>query len=185
MKRITFFAIFVMAFFLALSTPPTTNAPEEEAKVVPKELVYIPTPQQPVADRLVVRKEVRFYSPETTEEEPLMAEEDIELIALLTMAEAEGECEEGQRLVIDTVLNRMDNPHFPDSVWYVVYQPNQYAGMESPRIDKCYVKEELTDLVKAELNNRSNNEVIFFRTEHYSKYGTPLFQVGSHYFSSY
>ena len=41
-------------------------------------------------------------------EEPIvsMSEEDISLIALITMAEAEGECEEGKRLVIDTILNR-------------------------------------------------------------------------------
>lgn len=29
------------------------------------------------------------------------------------MAEAEGEPEEGQRLVIDTILNRVDDPCFP------------------------------------------------------------------------
>ena len=64
----------------------------------------------------------------TAIEEPIPAEEspvseaDIAIIALLTMAEAEGECEEGQRLVIDTVLNRVDDPHFPDNIYDVVYQ---------------------------------------------------------------
>lgn len=51
-----------------------------------------------------------------------MTQEEIELIALVTMAEAEGECEYGQRLVIDTILNRVDDPHFPDTVHEVVYQ---------------------------------------------------------------
>ena len=66
----------------------------------------------------------------TAIEEPIPAEEspvseaDIAIIALLTMAEAEGECEEGQRLVIDTVLNRVDDPHFPDNIYDVVYQKN-------------------------------------------------------------
>ena len=41
----------------------------------------------------------------TTEAIPELPREDVELIALVTMAEAEGECEEGKRLVIDTVLN--------------------------------------------------------------------------------
>ena len=40
-------------------------------------------------------------------EDTLLPLEDIELIAIVTMAEAEGECEEGKRLVIDTILNRV------------------------------------------------------------------------------
>ena len=43
-----------------------------------------------------------------------MSKEDVELIALVTMAEAEGECEEGKRLVIDTILNRVDSEHLGD-----------------------------------------------------------------------
>ena len=43
-----------------------------------------------------------------------LTNEEIELVALVTMAEAEGECEEGQRLVIDTVLNRMEDSRFPE-----------------------------------------------------------------------
>ena len=57
--------------------------------------------------------------------EPRMSREDIELIALVTMAEAEGECEEGKRLVIDTILNRIDSEHFPDTASGVIYQANQ------------------------------------------------------------
>lgn len=66
--------------------------------------------------------------------------EEIELLALCTMAEAEGECEQGQRLVIDSVLNRVDNPHFPDTISEVIWQKNQYAGMYGDRITRCYVK---------------------------------------------
>lgn len=114
---------------------------------------------------------------------PSITDEDIKLLALLTMAEAEGESEKGQRLVIDTVLNRMDSPRFPSSVRDVIYQPNQYSGMQPPRIDCCYVKDELLKLVYEELASRSNGDVIFFRTERYSQCGVPLFQVGNHYFS--
>lgn len=49
---------------------------------------------------------------ESTEIIEEMSKEDVELIALVTMAEAEGECEEGKRLVIDTILNRVDSEHF-------------------------------------------------------------------------
>lgn len=123
--------------------------------------------------------------PEEELAEPLATQEEIELLALCAMAEAEGECEYGQRLVIDVVLNRVDDPHFPDTIYDVIYQKNQFAGMYGDRITRCYVKDELVQLVEEELENRTNEEVVFFRTGHYHSYGVPMFQVGAHYFSSY
>lgn len=130
-------------------------------------------PPSPTVEPLVLKTESK------------VSDADIELLALLTMAEAEGECEEGQRLVIDTVLNRVDSPHFPDNIYDVVYQKNQYSGIQPPRVDRCWVKDELVQLVREELENRTDYDVIFFRTERYSNYGVPMFQVEHHYFSSY
>lgn len=76
--------------------------------------------------------------PEQIEEEwpyPI-SQEEIELIALVTMAEAEGETELGQRLVIDTILNRVDDSHFPDNVTDVIFQPNQFTSMWNGRVDR-------------------------------------------------
>lgn len=39
--------------------------------------------------------------------------------------------------------------------------------------------------MREELENRTDYDVIFFRTERYSDYGVPMFQVEHHYFSSY
>ena len=127
---------------------------------------------QPVVSKAPV------VQPEEPMEEPnavTLTQEEIDLIALCVMAEAEGEPEEGQRLVIDTILNRVETPRFPDNVHDVIYQKNQFAGMYG----------ELVQLVREELENRTNSEVVFFRTGHYHSYGVPLFQVGAHYFSSY
>lgn len=117
--------------------------------------------------------------------ENYISQEDIELIALVTMAEAEGEPEEGKRLVIDTILNRVDSDHFPDTVYDVIYQPNQFTSMWNGRTDRCEVREDFVELVKEELESRYNYDCVFFRTTHYSQYGVPMFQVGHHYFSSY
>ena len=115
-----------------------------------------------------------------------VSKEDIELLALLTMAEAEGEPEEGKRLVIDTVLNRADfGGEFPNSIRGVIYQRNQFSSMWNGRVDRCYVIDEIVQLVIEELDNRTNYDVIFFNAGHYSQYGVPMFQVGNHYFSSY
>lgn len=125
-------------------------------------------------------------APRVVEEDPdlPLTDAEIDLIALVTMAEAEGESEQGKRLVISTILNRVDDKRFPNTVNGVVYQPNAFEVMHNGRINRCYVSESIRDLVISELYNRSNHEVIYFRTGHYSSYGTPLFKVGNHYFSS-
>lgn len=127
---------------------------------------------------------VNTPEPEATPEYPL-TQEEIELIALVTMAEAEGETELGQRLVIDTILNRVDDSHFPDTVTDVIYYPNAFSSMRNGRVDRCYVKEEIVELVKEELLKRTNYDCVFFTAGAYSSYGVPMFQECCHYFSSY
>lgn len=122
---------------------------------------------------------------ESTEIIEEMSKEDVELIALVTMTEAEGECEEGKRLVIDTILNRVDSEHFPDTVYEVIYQPNQFSSMWNGRVDRCEVREDICGLVYEELESRTNYEVMFFTAGEYSAYGVPMFQVENHYFSRY
>lgn len=114
-----------------------------------------------------------------------MSSDDIDLVALVTMAEAECEPEEGKRLVIDTILNRKDSKNYPNDIYGVVYQPSQFSSMWDGRIDSCYVDEKYVQLVKEELKCRTNYEVIYFRMDYYSEYGTPMFNIGNHYFSSY
>lgn len=126
-----------------------------------------------------------YISEEPEPMAPTVSDEEKELIALVTMAEAEGECDEGQRLVIDTILNRVDGEYWPDTINDVIYQPNQFASMWNGRIDRCEVRDDILRLVEEELESRTNSDVVFFRTDYYSEYGTPMFQVGSHYFSRY
>lgn len=179
-KCIAFLLMMVFSlttFSYALFVPIETQEVAAIAAVIrpatPK-MKYIPIiPPPPIKETLPV--EAKFS----------VSDDEIALIALLTMAEAGCECEEGQRLVIDTVLNRVDDPHFPDNIYDVVYQRNQYAGIQSPYIDRCWVKDELVQLVREEIENRTNYDVIFFRTRRYSDYGVPMFQIEHHYFSSY
>ena len=121
----------------------------------------------------------------TDTDEEMISEDDISLIALVTMAEAEDECEEGKRLVIDTILNRMDSEEFPDTVSGVIFEPYQFPSMTNGRAERCEVRDDICELVREELQSRYNFDCIFFKTDYYSEYGTPLFRVGNHYFSSY
>ena len=136
----------------------------------------------PVSMPVVTYIPIEDISESSAEE---IAEEDISLIALVTMAEAEGECEKGKRLVIDTILNRMDSEHFPDTVYDVIYQPYQFSSMWNGRVNRCEVRDDICQLVKEELEVRTNYDVIFFTAGCYSDYGVPMFQVEHHYFSSY
>ena len=117
--------------------------------------------------------------------EELATIEEIELIALITMAEAEGECELGKRLVIDTILNRVDSEHFPNTIKEVIYQPNQFTSVYNGRVDRCYATDYICQLVEEELRLRENSEVVFFTAGRYSDYGVPMMQVENHYFSKY
>ena len=136
-----------------------------------------------VKDRIV---EVKTIVKPVEEESPNISEEDIELIALVTMAEAEGESELGKRLVIDTILNRMDSDlaYFPDTVYDVIYQKNAFSSVWCDRINRVEATEEVIQLVKEEIETRTSYDVMYFRTRYYSNYGTPLLVEGRHYFSS-
>lgn len=112
-------------------------------------------------------------------------EEEITLIAKLTISEAGNQSDYGKRLVIDTVLNRMDSPYFPDTVEGVIFQKYQFSPVWNGGIDKYVPDEHIIDLVKEEINDRTNSEVIFFTAGKYGPYGVPLFQVEDHYFSKY
>lgn len=113
------------------------------------------------------------------------SEYEIELLALVTMAEAEGESDEGKRLVIDTILNRVDSGYFPDTIEGVIYQSGQFSSMWNGRVDRCYVRDDICELVREELQSRVDYDVIFFTAGGYGYYGTPMYSVGNHYFSSY
>ena len=115
----------------------------------------------------------------------IISDDELELLALVTMAEAEDESELGKRLVIDTVLNRVDSSHFPNTITDVIYQKHQFTSMWNGRYKKTYVDDYVRNLVLEELKDRTNSDVIFFRMDRYSDYGTPLFKEDGHYFSAY
>lgn len=112
----------------------------------------------------------------------LYSEEEINLIALVALGEAEGESELGKRLVIDTILNRVDHEVFPNSIEAVCYQQGQFACLHNGRCNRCSVNDYILELVKEELLNRTNTEVLYFSSAGYNG-PKSLFQEGHHYFS--
>lgn len=86
-----------------------------------------------------IAKEVETISVEVIPEEPevdldemvweYFSDEDVLTLARLVKAEAGGLPSYEQSLVIWTVLNRKDDPAFPDTVQEVILQPNQFANL--------------------------------------------------------
>ena len=188
MVFVSLFSVMLNTFMLA-KTGYLCEKPEEMARL---DTITLSRPvYETIAPTTLVEEEFELTDIVINLEEPIepeysLTQEEIDLIAQLVMAEAEGESEYGQRLVIDVILNRVDHSakYLPDTVTEVIYQKDQFSPIWNGRFDRCYVKPELVELVKEELINRTNYDVIFFRTKHYSQYGTPMFQEGAHYFSS-
>lgn len=160
----------------------STEVMTTEVKVVPEAVSVI---KVAASEEFVEAAPAESVEINESEDICPLSDDDVELIALVTMAEAEGECEEGKRLVIDTILNRVDSKHFPNTVYDVIYQKNQFSSMWNGRVERCEVRDDICELVREEAAERTNHDVIFFTAGQYSKYGTPMFCVENHYFSSY
>ena len=117
----------------------------------------------------------------------VISDKEFFLLCQLVAAEAENQPFDGKKAVCGVVLNRVEYGWpFEDTIEGVIFQENQFSCISDGRFYKAdaYISEEDMDAVLAELTERSDTEIIFFRTERYSDYGTPAYQIGDHYFST-
>lgn len=108
--------------------------------------------------------------------------DSINYLAQCVEAEAGNQCELGKRLVCDVILNRFDAGDYI-SFYEIINEQGQFECVENNYINECTVSDETYKIVNEEIKNRTNNDVMHFRTENYHTFGTPLFQVQDHYFS--
>lgn len=181
--------IFMVGGFVLLSI--YTVRATDNPKIIPESIVSV-TSVETSTEMQESETETFIFEESTAEvasthiaDVRIISDEELELLALVTMAEAEDESELGKRLVIDTVLNRVDSSHFPNTITDVIYQKHQFTSMWNGRYKKTYVDDYVRNLVLEELKDRTNSDVIFFRMDRYSDYGTPLFKEDGHYFSAY
>lgn len=130
------------------------------------ERVEIPTKE-------VVTVEVQKVVPRKIETELLDYEK--EMIAQVVMSEAAYEDMIGKRLVVDTILNRVDSPSFPNTVSGVIHQDHQF-------FKAMYYNPECMDAVEQELYERLDYDVLWFASSGYLSYGEKAYQHGGHYF---
>lgn len=125
-------------------------------------------------------------SAEELEEE--LYNDSLELLACCVEAEAGNQGIEGKRLVADAVLNRVDNPAYPDNIWDVIMQSyagiHQFSVISDGRIYEVEPTEESFLVVQEELERRASYDVLFFTADKWPEYGTPWKKVGDHYFNT-
>ena len=152
-------------------------------------ILSIPRTQRVLAQEVTVSNNeivgtVSMCTVETIERpEPLFGEfteREIDLMAQLVWHEAGNQDMVGKMLVADTVLNRVEDSRFPNTVEEVIFQKGQYTtakvlGRVEPTIE-CY------GAVLSEIDGeRYNTEVLFFGRGYGC--GKPLFQHQDHCFS--
>ena len=108
---------------------------------------------------------------------------DINLMAHMVQAEAGGQPEDGQRLVVDVVLNRVGSEIFPDTVSGVILSPGQFAVVSNGAIRRATPPYEIYRYIREEMRERTNTEVFYFTAGGYNPSGEAWQKVGDHYFS--
>lgn len=111
------------------------------------------------------------------------------MLAALAMAEAGNQDLTGKKLVVDTVLNRVADPDFPDTIEGVIYQKNQYSAVWNGQMRKYLEgREAITDdcftAANEELIDQVDYAAIYFNAGGWPEYGTRLYKYGDHYFAS-
>ena len=119
---------------------------------------------------------------------PTLPQAVLTMVAGLAQAEAENQGEYGKRLVVDTILNRVNDERFPDTIVDVIYQPDQFSPVSDSRLQeymegRLEIPEENYEIVLEELIDQVDYGVVFFQTGGWSAYGERAYQYGDHYFS--
>lgn len=146
-----------------------------EAKPAP-ELVSAPLRQQEVEESME-------WTAEDPEGEARM--DDLELLAVCVEAEAGNQGLTGKRMVVDVVLNRVDDPDFPDTIEGVISDRNAFASYWNGGMDRVMdLSEETILAVQMETERRGWPGLLYFTAGDWPEYGTPWRRVGDHYFST-
>ena len=132
-----------------------------------------------------IQMEIDEPEEQTDESEAEMELDELELLSICVEAEAGNQELKGKRLVVDVILNRVDDPDFPDTIEGVISQPYQFSSYWDGGMDRVTEpSEETIRAVQMELEERGWPGVIYFTAEQWPEYGTPWKQVGDHFFNT-
>lgn len=140
----------------------------------------------------------RVVDYEVMEQTQVLAQSDYDALLRIVEAEAGGEDVHGRILIANVVLNRVDNPVFPDTIEGVVTQrangKYQFSPLSDGRYYRVVISEETTEAVNRALQGEDYSEgALYFAARRYANpahmrwfdtHLTRLFSYGGHEFFS-
>lgn len=109
--------------------------------------------------------------------------DSLEMLAICVEAEAGNQDLYGKRLVADVILNRVDSDRFPDNIVSVITEKYHFTTYWDGAMDMVTCpSEETYEAVRMELNERTDDKILFFTAGDYNPYCTPAFKYKDHYF---
>lgn len=82
-------------------------------------------------------KEAEIGSIERTHDIQLMTREDRDLMMRVATAEGEDQGEDGMWLILSVIMNRVEDPDYPDNIHDVIYQPYQFTSILDKRAEEA------------------------------------------------
>lgn len=147
------------------------TASYEEEKTPPQiEYVYIETEPEVVTEVVYVPYEEPFYRN--------LTDEDVYYLKDIAMREAEGEDVIGQVMVMYTVICRAEA--FNQSIKEVC----ESSAFESSAFRSGITPNENCNQALSLIEDGWTPKPLYFRAGHYHSFGTPLYQVGNHFYST-
>lgn len=106
-----------------------------------------------------------------------------ELVQIVMAEGGNTEPDMGLRLICDSILNRVDDSRFPNSIHDVIYQRGQFQPVGDGVLYRFEPTEKVIQICAEEIQHRTNNKVLFFRTQQYHSGTNPIAHIGHHYYS--
>lgn len=89
-------------------------------------------------------------------------EQEMELLARTVYGEARGESFAGQVAVAAVILNRLENPEFPDEVEEIVYEPLAFTAVADGQINLGYDEKAYSAVEKALAGEDPSNGALYY-----------------------
>lgn len=113
---------------------------------------------------------------------------DVQLLARIVHAEAEGETFEGKVAIANVVMNRVKNNKFPNTVEGVIYQPNAFSPVTDGRFNNSPDQDSYNAVQRAITQGDNTGGALFFYNpstaqDRWIRSRPIVSQIGNHVFT--
>lgn len=116
-----------------------------ESQECPEKIQEITTIEKEAAVEPLVIEVSESGVLERTHDVHLYTQEDADLIKRVALAEGECEGADGMWLIMSVIVNRLNDPDYPETVSGVIYQKNCFSSLRDGNFDKAAVTSETAE----------------------------------------